>query len=520
MKNLIFTLLYLSGVHIFAQDNFSLTEGREIVTTFDEVKESIELENDLVSCPDMEPVVVQPVTESSSPICHSQIIEPASQFFYQANGTARSTLWSNLKRMDGPWKNQDFYGSDVKKVDEQNLRISNRNGTYAFIHFPNDGEDSLISVQIQHKDGSMENCTYPFSQSLLSMNRATRERWAQLSEDQQEAWVKFCKEYKPYEETAEYAQNHNWQTFEEDSKGREAKTDYTRCPANLNWKRMASNALCGGNRTQMYPLLNDAYIEAFPNLGIPKTFMYFFDGYGDFNAARAKVSVAAGNVTGDEKGDAFLGMKNGNGLSFYEKTLGADFPPEEVQFLYYDGTDQKRSHGSFAAANCHQDMNKWINAITGVIPSVQKPKQVTIGYSNGGAAALSFQNKISHSGFLGLGRKKETQIDLMVTIDPISRPVGFAISSVTGFNLLSDRASTTARHINLYQDSDYGSFEPLKLRSRSLSSADENIYLTPEDMGYSDGRYAHVRILRTFSVQSKVYCEFNNVHNQEFEICE
>ena len=515
------------------RDTITESEGEELFKAYNEVFESVthgqgeweenrctESYAETSSYPVYQDLQGESLNNTPMNYCHPSLIIPAATYFYNENRSARTRFWRNLKGPDGLWRGKDFYPNQIKReLSDYSLNMTLRSGEQMKIDLPRNIGEEFIRVDVTTKEGGQMQCLYPFSDELLQMNQATQIRWNQLNEEQRGAWVDFCAEYVEYEETALEFEENDWTMDVDDHQGRPTQKTYDRCPAGLEWKKSAAKALCGEDGKGGYPLLNPAYIDMFPNLKIPSSFVYFFDGYGDFNAERAKAFSQAANVNGREPGDLVMGYKNANGLRFYENTIGGDYTGEDVQFLYYDGTEQKSSHGSRAAAHCHEDMNKWLEAITGVIPHINPPKKVAMGFSNGGAAALSFQKQISRSGFLGIRKKQEAQLDLLVTIDPISRPVSFAINKATGWNLLADRRETTTRHINFYQDSDYGSFGSLRLTSSEVNGADENFHLSPEDMGREDGRYAHLNILRTFSVQDRVRCEFDNLIFQQSGMC-
>ena len=512
-------IILLGSLSVNGQSNDEcsqcLSEGTEMIGSYHSVVDAIHDSSFSVPCPQM-----QGSANVYAPYCDSSLIIPASAFMYSDNRDARSSMWQNLKSRRGIWRSQQFYPRNLKRDPiEYTITMTNSSGDNATVRFPKGDLSQPIRVEVSSSNGEVGSCEYPFSEDIYRMNGATQNKWNSLSEEDQEGWKSFCEEHVAYENRAFEFERNDWKMEVEDNNEGVHTEVYNRCPGGLEWKNMAAKALCGEDGLGGYPLINPLYIETFPNLNIPKSFMTFFDGYGDFNAEQALRYTQAQNVTGREGGDIFLGYKNANGLKFYFDTLGMDYGPSDIQFLYYDGTGQKLSHNSHAAANCHNDMDKWLKVIKSVYPQVQMPTRVAMGYSNGGAAALSFQKEISQSGFFGFGEKEEAQVDLLVTIDPISRSGGFLLNKGTGLNLLSRRRDTTTRHVNIYQDSDYGSFAPLHLTSTELNEADVNIHLTPESMGQMDGRGAHVNILKTFAVQDRVRCEFDNAIGEELRVC-
>ena len=515
----LFLLLFLGSFRVYGQsiDECSqcLSEGTEMIGSYHSVVEAIDENSFSVPCPQM-----QANANAYRPYCDSSVIIPASAFMYSDNRDARSSMWQNLKSGRGIWRSHQFYPRNLNRnPEEYTITMTNSSGDNATVRFPKGDLSQPIKVEVSSVNGEVGSCEYPFTEDILRMNVVTQNKWNSLSEEDQEGWKSFCEEHVAYENRAFEFERNDWEMEVEGSNDRTHREVYNRCPGGLEWKNMAAKALCGEDGLGGYPLINPLYIENFPNLNIPKSFMTFFDGYGDFNAEKALDYTQAQNVTGREGGDIFLGQKNANGFRFYFNTLGIDYGPSDIQLLYYDGTGQKRSHNSHAAANCHNDMDKWLKVIKSVYPQVQMPKRVAMGYSNGGAAALSFQKEVSRSGLFGFGEKEEAQVDLLITIDPISRPSAFLVNKGTGLNLLARRRDTTTRHVNIYQDSDYGSFTPLHLTSTELNEADVNIHLSPEDMGQMDGRRAHLNILKTFYAQYRVRCEFDNTIGEDFKVC-
>ncbi len=519
----IFSLLFFilcrfnfSSSQALASDELTMDDGKNVLSAYDDLMETVAPQETIDHC--YESPAVSDLSEVESVFCRQDIVEAAAGFFYLKDTKARSNLWRSLKGFQGPWRKKEFYPNNIiSNIYDYTLTIRNRDDETIVITFPKTNINEPIRVEVTNKDGAKQLCSAKDSSEILRMSSATLKAWTRLSDEQRQEWKKFCLEHSAYEEKAQLFEKNDWTMMVPgQSSDRDKIETYNRCPAGLEWKRVASEALCNGASTDHggFPFVNPNYKEYVPNLTIPKSFMYFFDGYGDFNAEKALERGHAENVTGREKGDMVMGAKNANGLNFYLYSIGNDHHQGDIQFLYYDGTGQKASHNARAAANCHRDMDSWLKVIRSVYPDIEMPKRVAMGYSNGGAASLGFQKMISKKGLFS--RYEETQLDLLLTVDPISRPASYVLNRATGLNLLSKRSETTARYINIYQDSDYGSMPPLKLTSQAAPGADENLYLSQEEFGDSGGHFAHVNILYKPEVLDRARCEFDRVLEKDF----
>lgn len=507
----IFISLIFLGVTFssFAEEEKENSHIYEVMDSYQEVLDSLQGATTVVQCEPLEEPKFQRKNEHA--LCSRQFVEAAASFYYMNEEGAQSQLRKQIK---GGIPNRSI----KRRVSESEVSILPTNKSYEIrFQFGRAHAPKNIAVFYRDKNGQQMSCEYEDSPKLYDRIARTQRKMQLLSRKDQQAWIRFCKEHPAYEKRAESFEKSNWIQVGGRGDNPNERIIYNRCPAGIRWKDFAAKAMCARSGEGGYPLLNPSWPEAFPNLELPKAIMYYFDGYGDFNAARAKETVNAQNVRGDEKGDAFLGFKNANGLKFYEREIFYNYSPSDIQFMYYDGTGQKQSHNEQAAANCHDDMNEWLNVIKAVYPQVTLPKKVAMGYSNGAAAALKFQSTISKDHLFS--RKRDKQLDLLITLDPISRPAGYIINKATGINFLSERSETTARHVNLYQDIDYGSMEMLELRGTKVESADENIYISSEDMGLWDGEKAHIKLLKSPRVGSKVYCEVHNILDDSFDLC-
>lgn len=347
----------------------------------------------------------------------------------------------------------------------------------------------------------------PCSQETLSLVNLQLNRTLvamnSLRPEQREAWESFCKEYPEYQTRAKEMMNRGWRDDE--------NQPYRGCPPGQGWVRVAAWGLCGSGG---HPVYNPGVFERFPNAGLPRAFMYFFDGYGDFNPNRA-IYEGAVNLRGDERGEPFTGWSNANGLRLYSRTMAQlerdGFSRFQFELHYQDGSGMNHLVDESRALACHNDMQRWLGQIGPLIPDFRPPQVVVMGYSNGGSAALNFQRGVGRAGH---------EVDLLITLDPIPRPAGYLLRNVTFSDWLAERHPNTRRHVNIYQDSDYGSMAPLQLRSEALSGADVNMRITPTDWGGEDGRRAHLQMVwGTPRVDERVRCELENIALPEPRLC-
>jgi hypothetical protein len=440
--------------------------------------------------------------------CFPSLLQAASihfNFTSQNYPTSDRPLISLLRQQEIPIRGR-LFGSSIQPDYSQNeLNIQVRSGDDLQFRFtPRPGFYSLDSV-FNDSEGQ---CPIDIYESVDAKVALTMQKMRELTPNQQEAWVQFCEEYPQYEQRAREMRDVGW--VEDSENGQE---HYRGCAPGLNWKRVSSWGLCGDGG---FPLYSPEIFEEFGEDLFPAAIFFHFDGYGDFNPGRARM-MGAENLRGDERGSGVLGWQNANGLRFYESLLSMmfenddDFNMSQIQFHYHDGADLNSYRGENTAAACFEDMQRWLDAIGPLVPNFSRPRTIAMGYSNGGAAALNFQHD--------LGRNQR-ELDLLITLDPIPRPGRFVLRNLLPSDLLADRHPNTRRHLNLFQDIDFGSMGGLRLRSQALDTADVNINVLPQDWDGVDGRRAHVYLLETPIVQLNAYCEFQAILNSQASLCQ
>jgi hypothetical protein len=444
------------------------------------------------------------------PFCTPAVLEAASihyNFQSQNYPTSDAAMRSLLRQQNLAIRGRLFGRSIRADYDQGRMVAEVQQGDDLQFNFtPRPGFYSLDRVS----KGSEGECTIQECTSVDEKVARTMEMMRRLHPEQREAWVRFCEEHPEYERNARSMRDTNWRRVVDDR-----DEHYRGCAPDLNWKRVSAWGLCGGGGTGGFPLYSPEVFENFSEGLFPKVINFHFDGYGDFNPRLARLNGAV-NLTGDERGEDVFDSRNANGLYFYRRVTSnlmfedQDFNMSHIQFNYQDGANTTTFTGSASAAACYEDMQRWLDAIGPLIPGFMRPKTMALGYSNGGAAALNFQREISRRG---------RSLDLLVTLDPIPRPARFVMRTILPSDLLTARHPNTRRHVNFYQDIDFGSMPGLRLRSSPVSSADINYELTPHSWGGHDGHQAHLRLLNSHPVQFNVMCEMQALLNPQSDLC-
>lgn len=430
----------------------------------------------------------------------------ATAFRYQSEmrgiETEERALRRLLQQQGHPVRASLFSRSIRPNLAAQTLTIQTQNQNLVF-EFGGDGDSKTLSragIEGNHQS----NCHPEVLSVITSAVNQTMEKMLELPAPQQEAWVEFCADHPVRERAAREARDRGWRVEVDDGSNASREIDYYGCPPGIEWRRIAFSALCGGGADAPFPLYSPSVLSVYPNQGLPEFFHFFFDGFSDFNPKEA-ISLGAVNLRGDEVGEPFTRRTNGNGLNLYSRIHDSlvdesdDHLRARSQFHYYDGTGFNQRVGLDSALACHEEMQTQLSQIAPLIPNFRRPKTVVTGYSNGGATALDFQSTAGRRGH---------EIELLVTIDPIPRAVGFVLRNLTPGDWLSDRHPRTRRHINIYQNTDLLSDPRFSMKSIAVASADENIQIFPQDNIYGDGNYAHVHIVRsTPVVEDRIRCE-------------
>jgi len=396
-----------------------------------------------------------------------------------------------------------LFGRSIKpNLATQTLTIETQNKDLIF-EFGGDGDAKTLS-RVTLAGNGQSDCPAEMLPIITKAVNQTMEKMLDLPPASQKAWFEFCSKHPELEKTARAAKSRGWRIDGHDDK----EQDYYGCPPGIEWRRIAFSALCGGGSEAPFPLYSPSVLSVYPNQGFPEFFHFFFDGFSDFKPREA-IALGAVNLRGDEVGEPFTKRSNGNGLNLYRRIHdnlvdeSDDHIRSRTQFHYYDGTGFNQKVGLDSALACHQEMQTQLNQIAPLIPNFKRPKTVVIGYSNGGATALDFQSTIGRRGH---------DTDLLITIDPIPRAVGFVLRKLTPGDWLSDRHPRTKKHLNFYQNTDLLSHPTFSMKSKPMENADHNIQVFPSDNLYHSSDYSHVHIVRsTPLVEQRVGCELESL---------
>jgi hypothetical protein len=276
------------------------------------------------------------------------------------------------------------------------------------------------------------------------------------------------------------------------------------CRFDTPWIEQMYATLCSNYNAKTESVSN----EQINNIEAPKYILFFFDGAGDFNASYAKSSLSPVNIDGTEGVD--LGMGNANGLSALIRmmhstshTLGQN--KNEIELHYHSGSGFKNI-GFSTAISCAKETKYYLDVLNQLREKKLETKWMVMGYSNGGALSIDFQNSVVYY---------DINIDLAFSIDPIIQTLFYPTHKLK--NTIGVRNSHTKRFVNMFQNSDIDSLPGFELRGKPVEDADENILLTPQtsrELSQS-GSYNHMTIVGSDRVFHKTNCEFKKIFTPE-----
>lgn len=481
MRMNVLLILFIFGLQTFAQQ---MTEEmirdslRQSLRQSDEIQTAVQaILAELAECDQR---------DSGYPLCDGEVAEITSLSYLLQNNqiTGLDDEMNNLLReygVDLANRNPITTGPDYQSYQLRGQR-------FLSISF----SDST-SFEVDHLlfKGEQNTQCRPQDPALLSSRlRDTSSKMQSLTAEQRVAWFEFCRTHRSYE------------------------TESGRCPAGLEWKEKMANTFCAGSGEHGFPLFNAEALAEDENFGLPPAFTFLFDGFRAFDPQNA--ADHAENITGDETSH-FTRLREREDqrgthaseyslINAYIQTVSEPFGEQSPQLFYYDGSGLRRDHNEREALACFQDIQGWMNLAESLVPSLQRPQNIVMGYSNGGATALRMQEEMGRQGH---------QIDLLITVDPIERHAGFLASQLTNQSLLPERHPNTARHINLFQSVDQGSLQILggiNLRSDAIASADENISLN--ELAVQREELAHGLILRMGLLRYHIACEIASQYDE------
>ncbi len=308
---------------------------------------------------------------------------------------------------------------------------------------------------------------------------------------------KFCYEHRQNTLKSNMANEKNGFYFGYDERGTKIKERYYGCNYSNLWIKDTLDALCEKSEARRTSDIEKRITLVNP----PKTIFFFFDGAFDFDALGSMSHMPA-NISGNEGVD---GAGNRNGVKMWfegikkNEDLDSDIRNGDLEWHYHTGSPfHNRAKVKDAKACIEQTKNilKTYNKYADDRDQVH-PKWVAAGYSNGGMAVIDLAHDVS--------------FDLVVTIDPIERALGFVLNKLTDY--IGKKSKKTKRHVNIYQNSDHGSMVALELHGKPVKRADHNIYLDASEQWLNDdGHKNHVRISSHLYTRSVLACEIKNIH--------
>lgn len=239
------------------------------------------------------------------------------------------------------------------------------------------------------------------------------------------------------------------------------------------------------------------------SISLPKTQVVFFDGFGEFaiNEGRKFGAVNLEGYKGADSIRSSLGRANGIGylVGPMLKNLQKEYF-DQMEFHYYAGSGLTPFYGKKMAIACQKELIADFDSLKKIIPKVEIPKLIVLGYSNGGVEALKFAHAMN---------RDNVEIELLLTVDPIPQGLGYVTDMASQRSNTPERPINVLRHVNLYQQSDVLSMKISSIKGKPVLGADENILVSPGP--FTDKRF-HIFILKDFFVHNKVFCELHNAN--------
>jgi hypothetical protein len=496
MMRMIFFLLLLISSSVFSDDakldNDLVREQLDVLMTVDQILADMETcEGENVDSGEQ---YCDPTMSRSLTLIQS----------YRANGI-RFNQRGVRRHFDQLGYSVGSFGAFRANRNSIDIRLQGRN------NFSMNVGSSPQMMNIVNENGqSVYSCQVENPEVYHSGAVRTTEALSGMTRRQRYDWNKFCQDFIAEEEIAFAASENNWRLPNGEP--------YRGCPAGMGWKHSMYYALCfEGN-----PSINEDVLEMVPHLNLPPAFTFMFDGFNAFDPSYFGGALAA-NVTGDESSFRtrirdrdemrYFAARESTAINTYSelymRRLNENI--DQPQLFYYDGTGFSQTHGDISAITCHNQMQDWLDIAESALgDQIDRPETIVMGFSNGGAAALRFQQSVGRAGHT---------TDLLITVDPIERLAGFFASRAFQADLLPDRHPNTTRHVNLYQTNDEGSLNlrglEINLRSREVAEADDNINLT-EDL---NPKNSHIAAIGHDTTVERIHCEMNNVIQDTFNLC-
>lgn len=229
--------------------------------------------------------------------------------------------------------------------------------------------------------------------------------------------------------------------------------------------------------------------------------MFYFAGAGDFNATRAYHEFSPINLDQSEGFD--LGMGNFNGEAIVRSALkgGTEDLYESTELHYHSGSGFHGRENYNSAMACAKEIKRNLDLVRVYSDEERvESKWIALGYSNGGAQSIDFQNDVENYNI---------EMDLVITVDPIVQTLIFPVH---GFkDMIGKRNPKTKRFLNLYQNTDIDTLPLVSLRGKPVEDADINMLLDSASGLNRYGSYNHMYITTLPKVKSIISQEIDNL---------
>ena len=273
------------------------------------------------------------------------------------------------------------------------------------------------------------------------------------------------------------------------------------CRYDTPWLEETYNTLCDGKKVRKKSTKRQVKLN---EIKIPKYFLFLFDGAGDFNAEYANEILPIVNLDGSEGND--LGIGNLQGFNHLVKMHTPEEPlnskEHELEIHYHPGSGLHQRENYASAIACARDIKNTLNILeSDTLNLPQDSKWIVMGYSNGGALAINFQNDITDI---------KVEMDLAITIDPIVQAFLYPFHKFK--NTIGKRNRKTKRFYNVYQNTDNGTLPLLSLRGKPVMNADINeLVPTQGTILNKTGHENHQLIINTNAVHIATSCELAKI---------
>jgi hypothetical protein len=320
----------------------------------------------------------------------------------------------------------------------------------------------------------------------------------------------FCREIGKNQVLSKVASSNNGyykvkksQSYTNKRRKRYVTKTYRGCRFDTPWIKQAHELLCSGQNVSA----KTPSVTEINKIDTPKSILFFFDGAGDFNAAKAQLELNAVNIDGSEGKD--LGMGNANGLKALREMMDSHthslgLNKHNIELHYHASSGFKGRENYNSALSCAEQSKFYLDTLGNLGHNESSPAWIAMGYSNGGELTIDFQNDITDVG---------VSVDLALAIDPVVQTIKYPVHGMKEY--IGEKHEKTKRLVSIYQDSDYGSLPVLDLQGKPVYNADENLLMKASEHQelLSSGYKNHIKMVGSEFVSDVTDCEFDKIFN-------